>query len=92
MGSYFGQDYTAFALTRLAELTEDNIARVRFGADFGGLSGDRQAGVRDEMRRQLQKLDLTQRVVKDRSRRSGLGILIVPTPNQWKAGIVPSRR
>jgi nitric oxide reductase subunit B len=63
MGSYFGQDYTAFALTRLAALTEDNIARVRFGAGFAGLPGDRQAAVRDEMRRQLQTLDLTQPVV-----------------------------
>src|SRR5579872_4301966 len=30
MGSYFGQDYTAFALTELAKLTEDNLARARF--------------------------------------------------------------
>ena len=63
MGSYFGQDYTAFALMRLAELTEDNIAQTRFGAGFDGLPGDRQAAVRDEMRHQLQTIDLTQRVV-----------------------------
>src|SRR3954463_4393714 len=29
MGSYFGQDYTAFALVRLAALTEENVLCVR---------------------------------------------------------------
>ena len=32
MGSYFGQDYTAFALTRLATLTEAHLAQARYGA------------------------------------------------------------
>ena len=31
MGSYFGQDYTAFGLVRLAELTEGNLARAASG-------------------------------------------------------------
>jgi len=61
MGSYFGQDYTAFALMRLAKLTEENLAQSRFGTGFDALPIDRQAAVRDEMRQQLQKVDLTQR-------------------------------
>jgi nitric oxide reductase subunit B len=31
MGSYFGQDYTAFGLMRLAVLTENGLAQTRFG-------------------------------------------------------------
>jgi len=63
MGSYFGQDYTAFALMRLAKLTEQQLAQKQFGVGFDSLSQDRKAAVRDEMRRQLQTLDLTQREV-----------------------------
>jgi nitric oxide reductase subunit B len=59
MGSYFGQDFTASALTRLATLTENNLAGARFGKDFGALSSEQQASVRDAMRRQLQGVDLT---------------------------------
>ncbi len=46
MGSYFGQDYTAFALVRVATLTEENLAQTRFGKAFGTLSGEQQAVVR----------------------------------------------
>jgi nitric oxide reductase subunit B len=63
MGSYFGQDYTAFALTRLARLIEEQLAQKQFAAGFDRLSEDRKATVRDEMRRQLQTLDLSQREV-----------------------------
>ena len=63
MGSYFGEDYTAFALMRLARLTEDNLAHARFGSTFAALPADRQAAVRDAMRQQLQGLDLTQQQV-----------------------------
>src|SRR5438874_6463875 len=63
MGSYFGQDYTAFALVELAKLTEEQLAQSRYGAGFDTLPADRKAAVRDEMRRQLQTLDLTQREV-----------------------------
>ncbi len=59
MGSYFGQDYTAFTLNRLATLTEENLAQSRFGKSFGALSLEQQATVRDVMRRQLQGVDLT---------------------------------
>jgi nitric oxide reductase subunit B len=59
MGSYFGEDYTAAALNRLATLTEDDLAQLRFGGAFGALPADRKAAVRDAMRQQLQGLDLT---------------------------------
>src|SRR5947208_12169635 len=60
MGSYFGQDYTAFALVRLAKLTEAHLAQARYGAGFETLPADRKAAVRDEMQRQLQTLNLMQ--------------------------------
>jgi len=60
MGSYFGEDYTASALVRLATLTQDGIARTRFGAAFKELNADQQASVTSAMRRQLQQVDLTQ--------------------------------
>src|ERR1051326_1604056 len=63
MGSYFGQDYTAFALVRLATLTRNRLGQTRFGAGFDSLPEDRKSAVRDEMQRQLQALDLTQREV-----------------------------
>src|SRR3984893_15039050 len=63
MGSYFGQDYTAFGLMRLAKLTEGNADQRRFGTAFDALPVDRQAAVRDAMRQQLQTVDLTQREV-----------------------------
>jgi nitric oxide reductase subunit B len=59
MGSYFGQDYTAFALVRVAMLTEENLAQTRFGKAFGALSSEQQAVVREVMRRDLQGIDLT---------------------------------
>jgi nitric oxide reductase subunit B len=63
MGSYFGQDYTAFALVRLAALTEENLAQTRFGAALGSLSTDQQAAIRAAMQQQLQGVDLTRREV-----------------------------
>ena len=48
MGSYFGQDYTAFGLMRLATLTEDSLAQTRFGKAFDALPPDQQAAVRDD--------------------------------------------
>src|SRR3954471_557052 len=63
MGSYFGQDYTAFALVRLATLTEENLAQARFGAAIGSLSAEQQAAIRTTMQQQLQGVDLTQREV-----------------------------
>src|ERR1700712_158028 len=43
MGSYFGQDYTAFGLMRLATLTENGLARARFGNTFDALPPEQQA-------------------------------------------------
>ncbi|HEX5321912.1 MAG TPA: cbb3-type cytochrome c oxidase subunit I [Stellaceae bacterium] len=63
MGSYFGQDYTAFALVRLASLVKDNLAHTQFGKTFDGLTAEQQASTRDAMRRQLQGVDLTRRDV-----------------------------
>ncbi len=59
MGSYFGQDYTASALVRLAQLTEEGIARTQFGKAVDALAPAEQAAVRDVMRRNLQDVDLT---------------------------------
>jgi nitric oxide reductase subunit B len=60
MGSYFGQDYTAFALVRLATLTEDALAQAQFGKPFGALAPEQQTAVQSAMRQQLQGVDLTQ--------------------------------
>lgn len=53
MGSYFGQDYTAWTLIRLARLTEARIAQAQFGKPFDQLPPDQQAAVRTAMREQL---------------------------------------
>src|SRR5690348_6976296 len=45
MGSYFGQDYTAFALSRLATLTEDGVAQMEFGKNFAALMTGEKATV-----------------------------------------------
>ncbi len=63
MGSYFGQDYTAWALSRLASLTENDLARMQFGKQYAALPPGQQAGIRNAMRAQLQGIDLTQRQV-----------------------------
>jgi nitric oxide reductase subunit B len=63
MGSYHGQDYTAWALIRLAGLVETNLAQANFGKAYDALPPDQQAAVRDAMRNQLQHVDLTQRQV-----------------------------
>ncbi len=61
MGSYFGEDYTAANLVRLATLTADGIAQATGGKLLSELPEDRQAAVRAAMQKQLQDLDLTQR-------------------------------
>ena len=63
MGSYYGQDYTAWTLIRLAGLVEDNLAQTSFGKPYRELAADQQAATRDAMRAQLQRVDLTQREV-----------------------------
>ncbi|MBV9251947.1 MAG: cbb3-type cytochrome c oxidase subunit I [Acetobacteraceae bacterium] len=61
MGSYYGQDYTAWTLIRIAGLVEQNLAQANFGKAFNTLSPDQQAATREAMRAQLQRVDLTQR-------------------------------
>ncbi len=50
MGSYFGQDYTAWALIRLAELTENDLAQAQFGKDSVRCRQNSRPAVRDAMR------------------------------------------
>jgi nitric oxide reductase subunit B len=64
MGSYFGEDYTASGLVKLAMLTEGNIALARYGKPLSGLAPEEQAAVKVAMQSELQGIDLTQPVVK----------------------------
>ena len=59
MGSYFGEDYTADNLVRIATLTEANIARSRYGKPLAALTGDQQAAIKTRMQAMLQGVDLT---------------------------------
>ena len=59
MGSYFGEDYTADNLARLAQLTEANVAQARFGKPLAALSEEDQAAAKVAMQSMLQHIDLT---------------------------------
>src|SRR6185312_1150522 len=63
MGSYYGEDYTASVLVRMATLTQEGIAQRRFGTGFVKLTPDQQASVGAAMRIQLQSVDLTKQKV-----------------------------
>ncbi|HEY1259223.1 MAG TPA: cbb3-type cytochrome c oxidase subunit I [Stellaceae bacterium] len=63
MGSYFGEDYTAQNLVRLGRLTEDNLAKARFGQLAASLDPEQQATVRTAMQRELKGVDLTRETV-----------------------------
>src|SRR3954470_1735549 len=52
MGSYFGQDYTASTLMRLATLTEGGLAGNKYSKAFDALLPEQKAAVRDTMREQ----------------------------------------
>ena len=80
MGSYYGQDYTAWTLIRLAGLVENNLAQTQFGKPYAALMPEQQAGVRDAMRAQLQHIDLTQRQV----------AIPMPSPARYKRRCVPT--
>jgi nitric oxide reductase subunit B len=54
MGSYFGEDYTAANLVRLAALTQGNIAEARYSKEFSALTAEEQASVEAAMRVELQ--------------------------------------
>jgi nitric oxide reductase subunit B len=62
MGSYFGEDYTAQNLVRLATLTEDNIAKAAHKKTLADLVPEQQAGVKVTMQAELQGVDLTKQV------------------------------
>ena len=59
MGSYFGEDYTASNLVRLASLTETGLAAERFGKPLAELSPEDQAAIKAVMQSQLQGIELT---------------------------------
>ncbi|MDE2462970.1 MAG: cbb3-type cytochrome c oxidase subunit I [Alphaproteobacteria bacterium] len=59
MGSYFGEDYTADNLVRLAKLTEANIAKARYAKAFSALPAADQAAVKVSMQKILQGVDLS---------------------------------
>ena len=63
MGSYYGEDYTASVLVRLATRTRDAIALEEKARPYASLSDPDQAAVTAAMRAQLQGLDLTRRDV-----------------------------
>src|ERR1700724_81585 len=46
MGSYFGEDYTAAYLVRLATVTEDNIARANGAKDLSESTVEQRAAVK----------------------------------------------
>jgi nitric oxide reductase subunit B len=62
MGSYFGEDYTAANLVRLASLTEANITKANTGKALSDLTSEEQSSVKAAMRSELQGIDLTKRV------------------------------
>ena len=59
MGSYFGEDYTAANLVRLATLTETAIAKAKTGKALADLTADERASVRAVMQSELKGIDLT---------------------------------
>ena len=63
MGSYFGEDYTAGYLVRLAHQVQANLAQAEYGKPFSALSADQRFGVSRKMRSDLQGIDLQRRTV-----------------------------
>ncbi|MCQ9156632.1 nitric-oxide reductase large subunit [Acidomonas methanolica] len=59
MGSYYGEDYTASIMKRLALATRDNIASASDHAAFASLPAERQDAITAKMRSDLHHLDLT---------------------------------
>ena len=49
MGSYFGEDYTAANLVRLATLTQDNVAKASGGKALSELTMEQRASVKAAM-------------------------------------------
>jgi nitric oxide reductase subunit B len=62
MGSYFGEDYTAAYLVRLATLTEDSIAKANSAKDLSVSTVEQQRAVKAAMQAELQGVDLTKQL------------------------------
>src|SRR6202162_4183133 len=62
MGSYFGEDYTATYLVRLATVTQENIARTNGAKALSELTVEQRASVKAAMQAELQGVDLTKQV------------------------------
>jgi nitric oxide reductase subunit B len=62
MGSYFGEDYTAAYLVRLATLTQENIASARGAKALSELTIEQRASIKAAMQAELQGVDLTLQV------------------------------
>ena len=59
MGSYYGEDYTASTLVRLATAARENIALATNAKTFASLTPDAQAAATTIMQHDLQGVDLT---------------------------------
>jgi nitric oxide reductase subunit B len=59
MGSYYGEDYTASTLVRLATATQNNIGRARYGKPFASSSAEERAAAAAVMQAELQSIDLS---------------------------------
>lgn len=59
VGSYFGEDYTATNLVKLATKTQDNLAAAAFGKPFAKLTAAQQAPLKLQMQKELRGFDLT---------------------------------
>jgi nitric oxide reductase subunit B len=62
MGSYFGEDYTAAYLVRLATLTEDNITKANGAKHLSESTVEQRAAAKAAMQAELQGVDLTKPV------------------------------
>lgn len=58
MGTYFGEDWTAKYLMRLAHLTANNLALQRYGKPYAELGIGPKAVIKNEMQKDLQGLRL----------------------------------
>ncbi|MDE2182921.1 MAG: cbb3-type cytochrome c oxidase subunit I [Alphaproteobacteria bacterium] len=63
MGSYYGEDYTASVLVRLATQTQEHLALHATGRSYDRLTELARAPLDTEMRAELQHIDLTKPVV-----------------------------
>ena len=62
MGSYFGEDYTAAYLVRLATLTEDSITKANSAKHLSEPTVEQQPAVKAAMQAELQGVDLTKQI------------------------------